>query len=148
MWTRQYDYRSRSNEARKMNEFSTDENGFYAIPPMTTGSNYSGFYLKLNWNNDRLITDNLYQYPYSEQPAKPSLHTSFFTDRAIYRPARRFISRGSSLSKPAIIIRSCPDRLQKSPLPMLIIRKFQNNLLYQTISVRSMAALQHRRVFY
>ena len=98
-WTKAYDYRSRTYETRKLNDFSSDENGFFSIPPLTTGSNYSGFYLKLKWNSDVLITDNLYQYPYAEQPPKPALRTSFFTDRAIYRPGQTIYFKGILLEQ-------------------------------------------------
>jgi hypothetical protein len=98
-WTKYYDYPSRKYLQKKVNDFTSDENGFISVPPLLTGSNYSGFYLKMKIKEDQYISDNLYQYPYSEKPEKTTLRTFFFTDRAIYRPGQPIYFKGILLEK-------------------------------------------------
>jgi len=93
-WTKYYNYTSRRYETRKMNDYVTDNNGFFSIPPLTLGTNYSGFFIKLKVKDDLFITDNIYQDPFTEKPEKPALHTYFFTDRAIYRPGQTIYFKG------------------------------------------------------
>lgn len=109
-WTKVYNYGSRTYESRKINDFKTDENGFFFIPALATGSNYSGFFMKLKRKNDLFITDNLFQYPIREQPPRAVLQTTFFTDRAIYRPGQTIYFKGILLEQTGDNHRIMPGR--------------------------------------
>ncbi|MCX6249306.1 MAG: MG2 domain-containing protein [Bacteroidetes bacterium] len=98
-WTRYYDYQSRKYISKKMYDYTTDENGYFSILLLATGTNYTGLVLKVKENNVVFISDNLYQYPNSEVPPKPVLHTYFFTDRAIYRPGQIIYFKGIILEQ-------------------------------------------------
>jgi len=94
-----YNYTSRKYTIRSQGKGNTDENGFILLPPVKENSRSSSIYLKIIHDDDIFLTDGFYQYPVSETVELPVLQTSFFTDRAIYRPGQPVYFKGIILQK-------------------------------------------------
>jgi len=98
-WTRTYNYQSRSWESKKIHDYSSDNNGFVSLPPVEKGAKYNSLYCKLIYADDMLITGSFYQYPVTPVSEKTVKQTTFFTDRAIYRPGQTVYFKGILMEK-------------------------------------------------
>ena len=96
---RTYNYQSRKYESNKTGSFLTDGTGMISIPALAKGTSATNSFLKIRMKEDLLITDNFFQYTPDDRPARPILVTSFFTDRAIYRPGQTVFYKGILLEK-------------------------------------------------
>jgi hypothetical protein len=97
VWERTYDNVARRYVEGKGKTFTADNNGYFNISFGAQKNNY--FYLEfINGNGeDRLFVDrnfSLYQ-PYD--PYRKQTRTTFFTDRAIYRPGQTVYFKGIML---------------------------------------------------
>ena len=108
-WLKNYNYQAHATEARKIRDFVTDNTGFIQLPPAEHGARYSNLYFRIIWAEDVFITRDFYQYPYTAVPEKPSLQTSFFTDRAIYRPGQTVYFKGVVVEKQGSQVKLLPD---------------------------------------
>ncbi len=98
-WTKTYDYAQKSYKTSKLNDYTTDVQGFFTIPAPETNRRETNLFLKIRDKEDHLVSDNFYQYPVQPIPEKSSLQTTFFTDRAIYRPGQTIYYKGIILEK-------------------------------------------------
>ncbi|MEO8085956.1 MAG: alpha-2-macroglobulin family protein [Bacteroidota bacterium] len=91
VYTSNYNYTSRKYETVKGKSFTSDNEGYINLP----GENdYHAFSLELDKDNDHLfLNDNLSSGRYDTQRSK-QLTTTFFTDRAIYRPGQTIYFKG------------------------------------------------------
>jgi hypothetical protein len=94
-----YNYTNRRYESKKIGDFVPDEKGFLSIPPAKPGTNGSGYFFKIQRKQDLFITENFFMYGTNQQAEKPFLFTTFFTDRAIYRPGQTIYFKGIVLEK-------------------------------------------------
>jgi hypothetical protein len=100
LYYQKYNYTSRNYEYVKGEKYTTDENGFFNVPPP---SEYRNFTIDFSYKapspqtggQDRLQTENaIYQYKeYGEKPYKQP-KTFFFLDRGIYRPGQTVYFKG------------------------------------------------------
>jgi len=91
-WFQVYDNSAREYVRQKGKIFTTDTNGYANIPFGSMKDNY--FFLEFIYKDDHLMADqsfNLYQ-PY-KHPTK-NIRTTFFLDRAIYRPGQTVYFKG------------------------------------------------------
>lgn len=93
-WIRKYNYATRTYESEKIGTFHSDDNGMFLVPPVKSTSGNRNIYFKIHANNDMFITGNLYQFPQNNHTATSTIHTRFFTDRAIYRPGQTIYFKG------------------------------------------------------
>ncbi len=98
-WVRNYNYKNRDWETSKINDFISDNNGFVTIPPVEAGAKNNNLYCKLTKAGDVLLTTSFYQYRVSQLPEKAVNQTTFFTDRAIYRPGQTVYFKGIVIEK-------------------------------------------------
>jgi hypothetical protein len=96
LYREKYNYTSREYEYIKGENYSTDENGMFTIPPKKD-YNYAYYYLDIKSGNNQINTDPFYQYYYYDKVVTPVLKTVFFTDRAIYRPGQTIYFKGIML---------------------------------------------------
>ncbi len=91
LFYQKYNYVTRDYEDRSIGEFTSDQNGYFNVPP---SDDYRNFYIDFNFSSDRLNTNSyLYQYKPSP-PEKKRIVTYFFTDRGIYRPGQTIYFKG------------------------------------------------------
>ena len=98
-WVKNYNYQSKTWESKKINDLKTDNLGFATLPPIERSSKYNNLYCKLIYADDVLFTSTFYQYPVVPAVEKPYKQTSFFTDRAIYRPGQTVYFKGMLMEK-------------------------------------------------
>ena len=98
-WEKNYNARDRQYTTTKLQDFISDGQGYFLIPPSENNRRNVNLFLKIRHKNDLLITDNFYHYPgYSGNP-QTSLQTMFYTDRAIYRPGQNIYFKGIIIEK-------------------------------------------------
>ncbi|HNW97173.1 MAG TPA: alpha-2-macroglobulin family protein [Bacteroidales bacterium] len=91
-YTSKYNYVLREYENVKWKKFTTDENGFFEIPP---ADDYMYFYVDFSNGSDRFVSSNsYYQYKDYKYDNNIPYKTFFFTDRAIYRPGQTIYFKG------------------------------------------------------
>jgi len=95
-YSREYSYTTRKYEYNKYKTFLTDASGHFEIPPYKSANyEYKYFFADFVLGNDMYSTNsNFYQYPNYETDNKPVLVTTFFLDRAIYRPGQTIYFKG------------------------------------------------------
>jgi hypothetical protein len=98
-WLKNYNYQTQAIESRKLRDFQSDNTGFVRLPAVEHGARYSNLYLKIIGADDMLVTRDFYQYPVTPVIEKPARQTSFFTDRAIYRPGQTVYFKGVVMEK-------------------------------------------------
>lgn len=103
LFTKKYEYSTRSYDYRKIDTQITDENGQFTVPP---SSQYLNFTIIFKYKDESYTTDNNYFTYYSKGDPQKQLHTFFFTDRSIYRPGQMLHFKG-------IIIETDPDKDKK-----------------------------------
>ena len=98
-WVKNYNYQSKTWETKKMHDLKTDHLGFATLPPIERSSKYNNLYCKLIYADDVLFTSTFYQYPVVPAVERAYKQTSFFTDRAIYRPGQTVWFKGILMEK-------------------------------------------------
>lgn len=99
-YIKQYDYNTKKGVDQVQDRFVADANGMIKIPD--TKKFKQSYYLKVEWKKDKLTTENVYNYWYDNinaDTAKTEKQTTFFTDRAIYRPGQTVFFKGILLEK-------------------------------------------------
>jgi len=94
VWEKNYDYRERKYTNSKLTTFTTDDQGYFLIPPTENTRHNSNQFLKIFYKDDFLITGNFYQYPVHTGKEQTFIQTMFYTDRAIYRPGQTVYFKG------------------------------------------------------
>lgn len=90
-----YDYNRGSRDLKKRTLYKTDNNGKIEIPPHGTSMYSNSFYYHFKNGKDEYFTDNsIYQYRNYNEPNRKTIQTTFFTDRAIYRPGQTVYFKG------------------------------------------------------
>jgi uncharacterized protein YfaS (alpha-2-macroglobulin family) len=94
LYIEKYDYTSRQYLYEKSGKYATNEEGYFEIPK--SNSDYSYFFIDFQYQKDRLFSDqNFYQYKYYDYDLnKKEITTTFFADRAIYRPGQTLYFKG------------------------------------------------------
>jgi len=93
LYVEKYDNASREYVYEKAGKYATNEEGYFEIP--VSNSDYSYFFIDFQYQKDRLFSDqNFYQYRYYESDQKKTITTTFFADRAIYRPGQTLYFKG------------------------------------------------------
>ena len=94
-----YNYQERKYETRKTGDYLSDASGFVSIPANAKGVASTNCYFKIHLAQDLLITENYFLYAPNDQAEKTIAVTSFFTDRAIYRPGQTIYYKGILIEK-------------------------------------------------
>lgn len=98
-WERRYDYKSRDYTTARVDEFVTDELGYFRLPATESQNRAAGYFLKFFFKDDQLISENIYRYPVPSNQERSYLQTMFYTDRAIYRPGQTVYFKGIVIEK-------------------------------------------------
>ncbi|MCX6269528.1 MAG: MG2 domain-containing protein [Bacteroidetes bacterium] len=98
-WEKNYNYRERKYTTLKLQNYTSDEQGYFLIPPSSDNGQNSNRFLKIHDKGDSLITDHFYQYPLYKGQVQTIVQTQFYTDRAIYRPGQIVYFKGIILSR-------------------------------------------------
>lgn len=91
IYTQKYNYLLRKYDVVKQESYKTDSDGMFTV---RSTKDYRYLYVDLSYGSDHFNNSNqLYQYrPYSS--SKSYSTTTFFTDRAIYRPGQTIHFKG------------------------------------------------------
>ena len=108
-WFRNYNYQTNSWESKKIRSLTSDNNGFVTLPPLDKGAKFNNLYCKLISAGDVLLTESFYQSPVSPVAEKAIKQTTFFTDRAIYRPGQTVYFKGILIEKKGERTRLLPN---------------------------------------
>ncbi|MDF2437654.1 MAG: hypothetical protein K0Q95_2030 [Bacteroidota bacterium] len=104
LYYQRYNYTSRKYESIRSEKYTSDEKGFFNVPPV---DDYRNFNVEFNYKTgvgpafeeDRLQTDNgIYQYKSYKEEKKKYIKTFFFLDRGIYRPGQTIYFKGIMIS--------------------------------------------------
>lgn len=95
VWNNYYNDTQRKYVLRKVNQFTTDEQGYVIIRLPVPGVDKNHYFnLELSQKDDNLmLAENFYNYPYHDEE-RSYIRTFFFTDRAIYRPGQTVYFKG------------------------------------------------------
>ena len=96
---KKYDSRTRKNISTKTGSFLTDADGFISVPGLQKGDYSAAIYLRLTFKDDLCLTSSFSRNYIPETNKTPTLQTSFFLDRAIYRPGQTIYFKGIILEK-------------------------------------------------
>ena len=100
LYYQNYDYRTREYQNTEGDSFITDENGYIEIPSLTGDSKPNSFFIEFSDGNDKLVSeDRFYRSVYSPPKEQKYTRTTFFTDRAIYRPGQTVYFKGIVLEQ-------------------------------------------------
>jgi len=100
LYYEKYNYTLRKYEYIKSEKYTSDENGFFNVPPINDYRNFSvDFTYKYDLGpvnlTDKLQTDNgIYQYKTYKEEKRKYARTFFFLDRGIYRPGQTVYFKG------------------------------------------------------
>ncbi len=94
---KKYDYTLRKYRNEKIGTFKSDENGFFSIQ-VEKRENFNNFFLRISMKNDLFLSGNFFMNSGYDQK-EISIHTSFFMDRAIYRPGQTIYFKGITIKK-------------------------------------------------
>ena len=97
---RNYNSNDRKFEINAGSIFVSDQFGMVSIPLILNDRKYYQFYLVFKSKDDQLNTESNF-WPDSNQESEPQtiVQTSFFTDRAIYRPGQTIYFKGIVLER-------------------------------------------------
>ncbi len=93
----EYDYKTRAYRDIVVSNLISDKKGLCSY--QAVGENYYSYGYSVKFKDDFLVAENklgLYKDRYKE---KPFIRTSFFTDRAIYRPGQTIYFKGIKIRK-------------------------------------------------
>ncbi len=100
LFYRNYDYRSRSYDYQAGGSYVSDASGYFEIPALESGSKSNSYSITFTMDGDTLVTnDQYYHSSYTPIEERTETKTSFFTDRAIYRPGQTIYFKGIILEK-------------------------------------------------
>ncbi len=99
VWEKNYDYQSRTYSKVKRQNYTSDGQGYFIIPPAEENRHNANQFLKIYFKDDFMITDNFYLYPVYKGPEQTYIQTMFYTDRAIYRPGQAIYFKGILLER-------------------------------------------------
>lgn len=93
-FTREYNYRTRSNERKNGDIYHSDAEGMFLVK--SAGErNYRNLSFDFSLGNDRLVAENYFSpYRDSRQKTGEKTRTFLFTDRSIYRPGQTIYFKG------------------------------------------------------
>ncbi len=95
-WHEKYDYK-KEKYLRKLGElYTTDKNGNFTIAPGKK-TNSKSWYIDFKLGNDFLTTDDETYIYKPDHHVSSRIETSFFTDRAIYRPGQTIYFKGITI---------------------------------------------------
>lgn len=100
LYYEKYNYTLRKYEYVKSEKYTTDENGYFNVPPTNDYRNFSidftyKYPVGVSAITDKLQTDNsIYQYRTYERDKRKYPRTFFFLDRGIYRPGQTVYFKG------------------------------------------------------
>ncbi|MCE9539445.1 MAG: hypothetical protein K8R85_09535, partial [Bacteroidetes bacterium] len=99
LYYEKYNYTLRKYEYVKSEKFTSDENGYFNVPPVGDYRNFSVDFAytapSTSGSVDRLQTENaIYQYKTYIDEKRKYPKTFFFMDRAIYRPGQTVYFKG------------------------------------------------------
>ncbi len=100
LYYEKYNYTLRKYEYVKSEKYSSDEKGYFNVPPTSEYRNFSvDFTYKYDLGaatiTDKLQTDNgIYQYRSYKENKRKYARTFFFLDRGIYRPGQTVYFKG------------------------------------------------------
>lgn len=93
VWEEKYNYAQREYNFKKVEKKTTDKNGSFTLKAKPNESRNVN--IELTHGQDHLFTnDNFGLYSYYGQENKNYTRTTFFTDRAIYRPGQTIYFKG------------------------------------------------------
>ena len=96
VWEQKYNYTLRKYTYKKNERYTTDANGSFVFKIKQDESR--SFNIELTHKDDRLFTnDNFSVYGYYRNQTNQYTKTTFFTDRAIYRPGQTIYFKGIML---------------------------------------------------
>ncbi|MCT4582685.1 MAG: MG2 domain-containing protein [Flavobacteriales bacterium] len=90
-----YDYGRSKRNLKKRSQYKTDSKGKVKVTPHRTNYYSNSYYYYFKNGKDEYFTDNsIYQYGRYKEDEKERIKTTFFTDRAIYRPGQTVYFKG------------------------------------------------------
>ncbi len=94
IFTREYDYKTRSNIRKNGEVYTSGEDGSFLMKSASK-KNYANLSFDFTLKNDRLVADNYFsRYRNSTPQRGEKIRTFFFTDRSIYRPGQIVYFKG------------------------------------------------------
>lgn len=90
-----YDYNNRQYVNVHITNLTTDKNGYAKISNIKE----NGFFINLSKGDDKLISDSYFYNYQNDSDGKLRESTTFFTDRAIYRPGQTVYFKGIVLNQ-------------------------------------------------
>lgn len=96
-YIREYDYKTRAYNNKAVDNFTSDENGYFSVSSVQNDS--KSFYLEFSLNNDLYYTENYFYLFPPDREETSRITTYFFTDRSIYRPGQTVYFKGIVLEK-------------------------------------------------
>ncbi len=99
VWEKNYEYKERKYVSAKLQDLTSDGQGYFEIPSSGDNRQNSNRFLKIRYKGDFLVTDNFYQYPVYKPQVQTTMQTMFYTDRAIYRPGQVVYFKGIVLER-------------------------------------------------
>ncbi|MDD3878006.1 MAG: alpha-2-macroglobulin family protein [Bacteroidales bacterium] len=89
-----YNYRTRTYESKKWKTFTSDSEGFIKIPAERR-DDYRSFYIEITHGDDFIFSDrSFYLYRSYDEDVESIISTTYFLDRAIYRPGQTVFFKG------------------------------------------------------
>ncbi|NNM94798.1 MAG: hypothetical protein HKL88_04950 [Bacteroidia bacterium] len=97
LWYSNYDYSGGGYKYKKLDTKVSDDKGYFFVKPQ---KDFTYFDVELINGADKYRTANNSLYMYRQEPYVPGkeIHTSLFTDRAIYRPGQTIYFKGIMIS--------------------------------------------------
>lgn len=91
LYSRNYNYKNRKYENTRLAEYQSDKNGMVSISNVK-GNN--SFFVNLRLGDDALLSEKYMNVPHPNSRNSETYTTTFFTDRAIYRPGQTVYFKG------------------------------------------------------
>ena len=95
IYKRTYDYKTREYVNTTIVDLISDKDGVVRL----TDTEDNSFYINLSAENDKLLSDTYFHNYRNNEDGKLRESTTFFTDRAIYRPGQTVYFKGIILNK-------------------------------------------------
>ena len=94
-----YEYSQNKNVYKKRTKYISDKEGMATILPHKTSRYSNDYFFKFTKGDDEYFTDNaIYFYNRHQREEEKRTRTTFFTDRAIYRPGQTVYFKGIVLN--------------------------------------------------
>lgn len=95
-WHQKYNYTLRKYVRKNGGKYTTDVSGSF-IMPAGKGDGSDSWFVDFNLGNDFYTSDESTYLYYKDRVPRPTVNTTFFTDRAIYRPGQTIYFKGISI---------------------------------------------------